>query len=184
MSMQTPSQDKTTPNDRRDPLRWLIPAALLLLLLAICCIGQVVVVLLSPNNQASNLNLLSKDFADYTPWKIQIAIPPIAPEAAAAQAADRATATALSTQSPTPLILASIPTEEVIVIAAPQNAPTNTPGSVITQIPTVTPRPVVSGATSTPVIATPLPATPAPATPTDNEVAGISTATSTDTSVA
>src|SRR6266498_5381241 len=89
MSMQTPSQDKTTPNDRRDPLRWLIPAALLLLLLAICCIGQVVVVLLSPRDQTSNLNLLSKDFADYTPWKILIPIPPIAPRAAAAQAAER-----------------------------------------------------------------------------------------------
>src|SRR6266508_4441635 len=153
MSMQTPSQDKTTPNDRRDPLRWLIPAALLLLLLAICCIGQVVVVLLSPRDQISNLNLLSKDFADYTPWKIQIAIPPIAPEAAAAQAADRATAAA---QSPTPVILANIPTEEVVVIAAPHNAPTNTPGSIMeSPIPTVTPRPTLAGPTNTPIIATP-----------------------------
>src|SRR5690242_10070664 len=108
MSTQTPFQDKTTQNDRRDPLRWVIPAALLFLFLAICCIGQVVVVYLSPRDQGSDLNLISKDFADYTPWKIQIVIPPIAPGAAAAQAAERATATAISQQSPTPALLASL----------------------------------------------------------------------------
>ena len=142
MITQTPSPNKTTPTKRREPLRWLIPAALLLLFLSICCIGQVVIMILSPRDQASNLNLLSKDLADYNPWKIQLKLPPIAPGAAAAQAADRATETARATLSPTPLIIANVATSEVIVIAAPQNAPTNTPGSVlIAAQPTVTPRP-------------------------------------------
>ena len=57
--------------------------------------------------------------------------------------------------SPTPLVIAKVPTSEVIVIAAPQNAPTNTPGSaLITPQPTVTPRPAVLGPTNTPVIST------------------------------
>lgn len=129
MSTQTPSHNQT--NDQRDPLRWLIPAALLLFLLAICCVGRVVIALLSPRDQASDLNLLSKKIADYRPWNIELRLPPIAPEAAAAEAAERATAVAVATASPTPLPAASIPTQEVIVIAPPENAPTNTPGGVV-----------------------------------------------------
>ena len=155
MSTQTPSPNRTTQTKQRDPLRWLIPAALLLLFLTICCIGQVVVVVLSPRDQASDLNLLSKDIADYSPWKLQLILPPIAPEAANAQAAERATEAAQARLSPTPGVIANLPTEEVIVIAAPQNAPTNTPGSaLITPQPTVTPRPAIAGPTSTPVIST------------------------------
>ena len=75
MITQTPSPNKTTPTEQREPLRWLIPAALLLLFLSICCIGQVVIVILSPRNEASNLNLLSKDMADYSPWKILLQVP-------------------------------------------------------------------------------------------------------------
>ncbi|HJZ48982.1 MAG TPA: hypothetical protein VKE41_17520, partial [Roseiflexaceae bacterium] len=67
MITQTPSPNKITPTKRREPLRWLIPAALLLLFLSICCIGQVVIMVFSPRDEASNLNLLSKDFADYSP---------------------------------------------------------------------------------------------------------------------
>jgi len=162
MITQTPSPNKTMPTKQREPLRWLIPAALLLLFLSICCIGQVVIVILSPRNEASNLNLLSKDMADYSPWKILLKFPPIAPGAAAAQAADRATEAAQALLSPTPLVVAKVPTSEVIVIAAPQNAPTTTPGSaLITAQPTVTPRPAVLGPTNTPVIGTPSPiATP------------------------
>ena len=78
MITQTPSPNKTTPTKQREPLRWLIPAALLLLFLSICCIGQVVIVVLSPRDEASNLNLLSKDLADYSPWEIQLRLPPIA----------------------------------------------------------------------------------------------------------
>ncbi len=164
MITQTPSPNKTMPTKRREPLRWLIPAALLLLFLSICCIGQVVIVILSPRNEASNLNLLSKDMADYSPWKILLKFPPIAPGAAAAQAADRATEAAQALLSPTPLVVAKVPTSEVIVIAAPQNAPTTTPGSaLITPQPTVTPRPAVLGPTNTPVIGTVPPvATPVP----------------------
>src|SRR6266536_3266149 len=155
MITQTPSPNKETPTKRREPLRWLIPAALLLLFLSICCIGQVVIVILSPRNEASNLNLLSKDMADYSPWKILLKFPPIAPGAAAAQAADRATEAAQALLSPTPQVVAKVPTSEVIVIAAPQNAPTTTPGSaLITPQPTVTPRPAVFGPTETPVIGT------------------------------
>ena len=155
MITQTPSPNKTTPTKRREPLRWLIPAALLLLFLSICCIGQVVIVILSPRNEASNLNLLSKDMADYSPWKILLKFPPIAPGAAAAQAADRATEAAQALLSPTPLAVAKVPTSEVIVIAAAQNAPTTTPGSaLITPQPTVTPRPAILGPTVTPVIGT------------------------------
>ena len=153
MITQTPSSNKTTPTERREPLRWLIPAALLLLFLSICCIGQVVIVILSPRNEASNLNLLSKDMADYSPWEQLLKFPPIAPGAAAAQAADRATEMAQSLLSPTPLALAQVPTSEVIVIAEPQNAPTTTPGSaLVTPLPTVTPRPAALGPTETPVI--------------------------------
>ncbi|MDQ2996142.1 MAG: hypothetical protein M3R61_03670, partial [Chloroflexota bacterium] len=159
MITQTPSPNKTTLTERREPLRWLIPAALLLLFLSICCIGQVIIVILSPRNEASQLNLLSKDAADYSPWEQLLKFPPIAAGAAAAQAADRATETAQSLLSPTPLVIADVPTSEVIVIAAAQNAPTTTPGSVlITPLPTVTPRLVASGPTETPVIGTVPPA--------------------------
>src|SRR4051812_36223631 len=158
MTTQTPSPNKTTPTKRREPLRWLVPAALLLLFLSICCIGQVVIVILSPRNEASSLNLLSKDMADYSPWKFLLKFPPIAPAAAAAQAADRATEAAQALLSPTPLVVAKVPTSEVIVIAAPQNAPTTTPGSaLITSQPTVTPRSVALGPTETPVISTAAP---------------------------
>ena len=78
MSTQTSSRNRTTQNNQRDPLRWLIPAALLLLFLAICCVGQVVIVFLSPRDQASNLNLLSKKIADYRPWLVNLQLPPIA----------------------------------------------------------------------------------------------------------
>src|SRR4051812_35773877 len=175
MITQTPSPNKTTPTKRREPLRWLIPAALLLLFLSICCIGQVVIVILSPRNEASNLNLLSKDMADYSPWQILLKFPPIAPEAAAAQAAERATEAAQALLSPTPLVVAKVPTSEVIVIAAPQNAPTTTPGSaLITPQPTVTPRPVAAGPTDTPVIGT----VPPVATPIPTLVAIVATNTS------
>src|SRR5215207_2761739 len=103
MITQTSSPNKETPTKRREPLRWLIPAALLLLFLSICCIGQVVIVVLSPRDEASDLNLLSKDMADYSPWKLQLRLPPIAPGAAAAEAADRATEVAQALLSPTPL---------------------------------------------------------------------------------
>src|SRR3982751_2799074 len=92
MITQTPSPNKTTPTERREPLRWVIPAALLLLFLSICCIGQVIIAILSPRNEASQLNLLSKDMADYSPWEQLLKFPPIAPGAAAAQAAARPTA--------------------------------------------------------------------------------------------
>ena len=155
MITQTPSPNKETPTKRREPLRWLIPAALLLLFLSICCIGQVVIVILSPRNEASNLNLLSKDMADYSPWTLLLKFPPIAPGAAAAQAAERATEAAQALLSPTPQVAANAPTSEVIVIAAAQNAPTTTPGSVlITPQPTVTPRPLALGPSETPVIGT------------------------------
>lgn len=166
MNTQTSLPSQTTQNDQRDPLRWLIPAALLLLLLAICCVGQVVIVLLSPRDQASDLNLLSKKIADYAPWDLDLQLPPIAAEAAAAEANERSTADVLATQSPTPLIAANVPTEDVIVIAPPANAPTNTPGVVqLTPEPTVTPRPMISGPTDTPVIGTVPPNTPVPALP-------------------
>ena len=90
MITQTPSPNKVMPTKRREPLRWLIPAALLLLFLSICCIGQVVIVILSPRNEASNLNLLSKDMADYSPWKFLLKFPPIAPAAAEGVAQARA----------------------------------------------------------------------------------------------
>src|SRR3954447_4363340 len=155
MITQTPSPNKETPTKRREPLRWVIPAALLLLFLSICCIGQVIIVILSPRNEASQLNLLSKDAADYSPWEQLLKFPPIAAGAAAAQAADRATETAQSLHSPTALVLADLPTSEVIVIAAAQNAPTTTPGSaLITPQPTVTPRPVSLGPSATSVIGT------------------------------
>jgi hypothetical protein len=176
MITQTPSPNKTMPTKRREPLRWLIPAALLLLFLSICCLGQVVIVILSPRNEASNLNLLSKDMADYSPWKILLKFPPIAPGAAAAQAADRATEAAQALLSPTPLVVAKVPTSEVIVIAAPQNAPTTTPGSaLITPQPTVTPRPAALGPTATPVIGT----APPVATPVATLVAIVLTPTDT-----
>src|SRR5689334_8015359 len=109
MSTPTSSPDKTTTRDKREPLRWLIPAALLLLFLAICCIGQVAVFVLSPRNQASDLNLLSKEAADYTRWRFDLRLPPIAPGAAEAQAAERATEALLAGASPTAFV--ALPTE-------------------------------------------------------------------------
>jgi hypothetical protein len=148
----------------------LIPAALLLLFLAICCIGQVVVFWLTPRDEASNLNLLSKDAADYRPWRLDLLLPPIAPQAAQAEAADRATAIAQLDMNPTP-VFANLPTEDVAIVDAPVNAPTSTPADVIVAVaPTVTPRPTA--------VATVTPAATAEA-PGETVIAAIDTPTST-----
>src|SRR5262245_33210393 len=155
MNMQTPSQDKTTQTQRREPGRWLIPAALLLIFLAICCIGQVVILLFSPRNAISQLNLLSNQSADYQTWS-DILLPPIADASGKTEVAEQRTQIALSSVTPTPVLLADVPTEEVVVIEAPVNAPTTTPVNIqIALEPTATPRPFVSGPTATPAIRTP-----------------------------
>src|SRR6476659_5666310 len=91
--MQTPSSDKTTQTQRREPLRWLAAAALLLAFLSICCVAQTVTFLMTPRNQRSGLDLLSKNQADYAPWPFGLSLPAIGPEVPQAVAADLATAT-------------------------------------------------------------------------------------------
>src|SRR5690554_2684830 len=89
-----PSSDKTTPTQRRrEPLRWLAAAALLLAFLSICCVAQTVTFLMTPRNQRSALDLLSKNLADYSVWTSGLSLPAIGPEVPQAIAADLATVT-------------------------------------------------------------------------------------------
>src|SRR5215212_429126 len=111
MSMQTPSPDKTKQTPGREPLRWLAVAAVLLAFLSICCVAQVVTYLLAPHNAQSDLALLSKNQADYKPWGSGPLLPAIAPQVAAAQAAERATGTSIAGQ-PTSVPAGQLPTSE------------------------------------------------------------------------
>ena len=153
MNMQTPSSDKTTQTQRREPLRWLAAAALLIAFLSICCVSQTVSFLLAPRNASSNLDLLSNNHADYKPWGVRLPIPAIPPQVPAAQAAERAGQTAVALQSsPTPVIVGALPTAELAIVPPALNAPTPTPAGVLVfqPSPTTTPRVIASGPTPRP----------------------------------
>lgn len=125
------------PRQAREPIIPVTIAALVLLFLAICCIGEVVIVVLMPHNRPSELNLLSYMAADYRPWAVALAMPPIPQAAVDTQVAERATQLATT---PTPFSLADIPTE-IIPIVDVANAPTLTPPTADGMVqPTVTPR--------------------------------------------
>ena len=174
--MQTPSPDKTTQTQRREPLRWLAVAALLLAFLSICCVSQVVTYLLTPHNARSSLDLLSNNRADYKPWSARPVLPAIPPQVPAAQAAERADNTAIALQ---PTSGNEVPTAELAIVPPPPNAPTTTPIGVLVMqpTPTSTTRSVAVGPTSKPTdtrvpasgaTATPVPSdTPSPNVPTD-----------------
>lgn len=167
MSTRTPFPAHAQRRRQPEPLRWIIALALLLALFSICCVAEVVMRALVPSNVATTLNLLSKDRADYSPWLIPLDIAAIPPELAAAEAAERATATSIAARgTPTPVIVGSVPTALVPVVPPALDAPTPTPGDVlIVEPPTVTPRPVGVIPTSTPVIATIAPVTNTPTAP-------------------
>src|SRR6266508_1042618 len=136
--MQTPSSDKTTQTQRREPLRWLTAAALLLAFLSICCVAQVVTFVLAPRNQHSDLDLRSKSFADYAPWSA-LPLPGVAPEVPRVQAAELATATTIAQRgTPTPVIVGVAPTAELAIVPAVAGAPTPTPAGVLAIQPTPT----------------------------------------------
>ncbi|MDW8214891.1 MAG: hypothetical protein RMJ55_15135 [Roseiflexaceae bacterium] len=178
MSIQTPSPTHAQRRRQPEPLRWIVAAALLLALFSICCVAEVVMRALVPRNMATALNLLSKDRADYSPWLIPLDIAAIPPELAAAEAAERATATSIAARgTPTPIIVGSVPTALVPVVPPAADAPTPTPGDVlIVEPPTVTPRPVGVVPTSTPVIVTFEPATNTPTAPPVNQPTATNTA--------
>ncbi|MBO9325522.1 MAG: hypothetical protein J7463_08965 [Roseiflexus sp.] len=140
---------------------------MLLALLSICCVAEIVTRALIPRDLATALNLLSKDRADYSPWLVPPGLAAIPPELAAAEAAERATATSVALRStPTLPVVGSVPTIQVPVVPPALDAPTPTPGDVlIVEPPTVTPRPVGSLPTNTPVIATIEPVTNTPTQP-------------------
>ncbi len=167
MSTQTPSPARAERARQPEPLRWIIASALLLALLSICCVAEIVTRALIPRNAATALNLLSKDRADYSPWLVPPGIAAIPPELAAAEAAERATATSVAIRgTPTLPVVGSVPTIQVPVVPPAPDAPTPTPGDVlIVEPPTVTPRPVGSLPTNTPVIATIEPVTNTPTQP-------------------
>lgn len=145
MSMEPSSQTQTTRKPQRDEhLRWLTLAALLLIALLLCCASEVVMQLLLPRDQATDLNLLSRDRADYSPWRILLDIAAVPEELPQAIAAERVTATAQAqTNIPTRGIVGSLPTADVPRVPPPRNAPTSTPINVLElEAPTVTPRPV------------------------------------------
>lgn len=155
MSMEPSSQTQTTRKPQRDEhLRWLTLAALLLIALLLCCASEVVMQLLLPRDQATDLNLLSRDRADYSPWRILLDIAAVPEELPQVIAAERVTATAQAqTNTPTRGIVGSLPTADVPRVPPPRNAPTSTPINVLQlETPTVTPRPVRP--TSLPVIST------------------------------
>ncbi len=110
--------------------------------------------LLLPRNQATDLNLLSRDRADYSPWKILLDIAAIPEELPQVIAAERVTATAQAqTSTPTRGIVGSLPTADVPRVPPPQNAPTSTAINVLElETPTVTPRP--ARPTNPPIIST------------------------------
>jgi hypothetical protein len=94
-----------------EPLRWIIASALLLALLSICCVAEIVTRALIPRDLATALNLLSKDRADYSPWLVPPGLAAIPPELAAAEAAERATATSVALRgTPTLPVVGSVPT--------------------------------------------------------------------------
>lgn len=167
MSTQTPSPARAERARQPEPLRWIIASAILLALLSICCVAEIVTRALIPRNLATTLNLLSKDRADYSPWLAPPGLAAIPPELAAAEAAERATATSIAARgTPTPVIVGSVPTIQIPVVPPAPDAPTPTPGDVlIIESPTVTPRPVGSLPTNTPVIATIEPVTNTPTQP-------------------
>ena len=167
MSTQTPSPARAERARQPEPLRWIIASALLLALLSICCVAEIVTRALIPRDLATALNLLSKDRADYRPWLLPPGLAAIPPEVAAAEAAERATATSVALRgTPTVPVVGSVPTIQVPVVPPALDAPTPTPGDVlIVEPPTVTPRPVGSLPTNTPVIATIEPFTNTPTQP-------------------
>ena len=167
MSTQTPSPARAERARQPEPLRWIIASALLLALLSICCVAEIVTRALIPRDLATALNLLSKDRADYRPWLLPPGLAAIPPEVAAAEAAERATATSVALRgTPTVPVVGSVPTIQVPVVPPALDAPTPTPGDVlIVEPPTVTPRPVGSLPTNTPVIATIEPVTNTPTQP-------------------
>ncbi len=173
-----PSRAHTRHRRQPEPLRWIVASALLLALLSICCVAEVVTRALVPRNMATALNLLSKDRADYSPWLIPLDLAAIPLEAAAQEAAERATATSIAARgTPTPVIVGSVPTAPVPVVPPAPDAPTPTPGDVlIIEPPTVTPRSVGALPTSTPMIVTFEPATNTPVVPPVNQPTATNTA--------
>ncbi len=132
--MHTSSLEK--PTRRRDPLRWIALGALLLAFVLICCVSQVVTYLMTPRNQASDLDLLSKNQADYSVWLDELWLPNIGPEVVEAIASDLAT--------PTPGEVAALPAVPLEVVPAVPGAPTPTPAGVNPVIVTLTPTPTVT----------------------------------------
>lgn len=168
MNTLTPSPPTEKQTRRREPLRWLVAAALLLAFLSICCVAEVTMRLLEPHNVASSLNLLSQDSANYRPWE-NLGLGAIPPQLPAAQAADRATATvAAAGGTPTPALVGVVPTAPVEIVPEPINFPTATPGDqfVVTQ-PTATPREAGQIPTNPPATVQP-PATQVASEPTDD----------------
>jgi|GEM_PF-3045157 len=163
--MHTSSLEK--PTRRRDPLRWIALGALLLAFVLICCVSQVVTYLMTPRNQASDLDLLSKNQADYSVWLDELWLPNIGPEVVEAIASDLAT--------PTPGEVAALPAVPLEVVPAVPGAPTPTPAAVNPVIVTLTPTPTqgsviaegpTSVATATAVVSQPQ-ATSAPTSDAD-----------------
>jgi hypothetical protein len=155
MSISTSPSTRTSREQQQNrELRWLLIAAVLLLFLLTCCASGIVIEALRPNNQATDLNLLSPDQADYSPWKVLLQIAAVPDNIPGVIAAERITATAfaLTPTATPPSVLASIPTLPSVP-EPPGGGLVPTPISVIViETPTVTPRPIQS--TPIPVIST------------------------------
>src|SRR5262249_55630939 len=110
-------------------------------------VAQVVTFLMTPRNQRSALDLLSKNQADYSPWKFDLPLPPIAPEVPRVVAAELATATsAAQSGTPTPVIVGIAPTAELEFVPEVAGAPTPTFAGVNPPTSTPTPTPTSGGA--------------------------------------
>ena len=145
--LTSPSTRISREQQQNRELRWLLVAAVLLLFLLTCCTSGIVIEALRPNNQATDLNLLSHDQADYSPWKALLQIAGVDENIPGVIAAERITATALA-MTPTataPAALSSIPTLPSVP-EPPGGGFVATPISVIViETPTVTPRPIGRG---------------------------------------